>query len=132
MSQENVEIVREVIGAFNRRDVGAFAALCTQHVEIVPVRASVEATIYQGPGAVDRFFTESDQAWDRLSVEANEIRDFGDTALALGTLSARGRSSGVEVEMQLGWVFEFDGGLIAAARTFPSYKEALEAVGLAE
>jgi ketosteroid isomerase-like protein len=132
MSQENVEVVRRAMGAFNRRDADDFAALCTQQVEIVPIRAAVEETIYQGPDAVDRFFGESDQTWERLSVEADELRDLGVTVLALGTLLARGRGSGADVEMQLGWVFEFEGGLIAAVRTYPSGKEALEAVGLAE
>lgn len=126
MASENVEIVQRATEAFNRRDVDGFAALCTPEVEIVPMRAALEETIYRAPDAVQRFFTESDQAWEHLIVETDEIQDLGERVLAQGTLVARGRASGAEVEMKLGWVFEFDGGLIAAIHTHASREDALE------
>ncbi|MEO7196892.1 MAG: nuclear transport factor 2 family protein [Solirubrobacterales bacterium] len=132
MSEENVEILRRAFEAFNRRDADGFATLCTQDVEIVPIRAAVEDTIYRGPDAVNRFFTESDQVWDHLRVEVDEIHDLGDRVLVLGLFCARGRASGAEVEIKAGWVAELEGGLIAAARTYASGEDALEAAGLSE
>jgi ketosteroid isomerase-like protein len=57
-SEENVESVLRGVDAFNRRDVEAFAALGTPDVEVVPMRAAVEAISYRGPEGVAQFFAE--------------------------------------------------------------------------
>ena len=49
MSDENVEIMRAAIEAFNRRDGEGFGALLARDAEIVPVRAALEGTVYRGP-----------------------------------------------------------------------------------
>ena len=51
MSQQNVELVRVAVEAFNRRDGAAFDALLASDAEIVPVRAAVERVSYQGADA---------------------------------------------------------------------------------
>jgi ketosteroid isomerase-like protein len=37
MSQENVDLVRRAVDAFNRRDLDAFVALTDDDVEVIPV-----------------------------------------------------------------------------------------------
>ena len=51
MSQENLEFARKVIEWFNARDTAAMQAHSTDDVEIVPLRAAIEDTVYRGPGA---------------------------------------------------------------------------------
>jgi hypothetical protein len=51
MSQEYVEMMRQVMDAFNRRDGEAFDHMLTSDAEVVPVRADLEGTIYRGPDA---------------------------------------------------------------------------------
>jgi hypothetical protein len=48
MSQENVETMRAVIEAFNRREGTEFGAFLADDAEIVPIRAAVEGTTYRG------------------------------------------------------------------------------------
>jgi hypothetical protein len=51
MSQENVELARRIVEWFNARDLDALQAHSTDDLEIVPLRAAIEHTVYRGPGA---------------------------------------------------------------------------------
>ena len=51
MSQENVELAHRIVEWFNARDVDALQAHSTDDLEIVPLRAAIEDTVYRGPGA---------------------------------------------------------------------------------
>src|SRR5688572_18315051 len=92
MSRKNVETAWLSVDAFNQRDPDAFAELCVPEVEIVPLRAAMEGTVYRGNDAVSRFFAESDEAWEDLKLEDVEIREVGGRVLAFATLRARGRA----------------------------------------
>ncbi len=72
MSQENVEIVRTAIDAFNRRDAKTFAADLAQDAEIVPMRAALEGTVYRGPDAASQYCAAVDESWDNLRWEVEE------------------------------------------------------------
>lgn len=133
-SQENVESVLRGVDAFNRRDVEAFAALGTPDVEVVPMRAAVEAISYRGPEGVAQFFAETDEIWDAISVELSERPTQVDdrTIYASGRLRGRGHDSGIDVDMEVAWVFRFRDGLISSSRTYADVARAREDAGLSE
>jgi ketosteroid isomerase-like protein len=132
MSEENVEIVRTAIEAFNRRDAEAFAADLAQDAEIVPMRAALEGTVYRGPDAASQYCAAVDESWDNLRWEVEEVRDGGDWVLALGRIRGRGADSGAEIDTRAGWFVRFRDGLIASFHTFSDRSAALEAAGLSE
>ena len=84
MSQENVELVRAALEAFNRRDGAAFDALLASDAEIVPVRAAVERVSYQGADAGSQYCAAVDERWESARWEVEDIRDDGNWVLALG------------------------------------------------
>jgi len=49
--------------AFNRGDVEGFAAALTEDATIVPLRAALEDTVYQGPDAARDFWADAMEAW---------------------------------------------------------------------
>jgi ketosteroid isomerase-like protein len=132
MSQENVEMVRRGADAFNRRDAEGFGVLLAPDAEIVPLRAALEGTVYRGPAAATEFFADSDESWENLHVEVEEIRDGGECILAFGRLWGRGRGSGVDTEMPMAWVVRFRDGQITTFRAYTDPDEAAEAAGLSE
>jgi ketosteroid isomerase-like protein len=132
MSQENVEIVRAAMEAFNRRDGEAFGALLAKDAEIVPVRVAVDGTVYRGPDAAAQYCAAVDESWENLRWEVEEIRDGGDWVLAVGRIRGRGRGSGAAIDNRAGWVARFREGLITSFRTCADRAEALKAVGLQE
>ena len=132
MSQENVEAMRVAMEAFNRRDADAFGALFTDDAEIVPVRASLEGTVYRGPDAAAQYCAAVDESWDNLAWEIEDTRDGADWVLALGRIRGEGRNSGVAIDARAGWVARFRDGLVTNFHTYADRAEALEAVGLSE
>jgi ketosteroid isomerase-like protein len=132
MSQENVEIMRSAIEAFNRRDGQGFGALLSADAEIVPVRAALEGTVYRGPDAAEQYCAAVEESWENLGWEVEEVRDGVDWVVALGRIRGEGRGSGAAIDARAGWVARFQDGLITTFRTYPDRADALGAVGLPE
>ena len=66
MSQENVELVKRLIDAFNRRDVEGFAALTTPDFEWITSMAAVEGEVFRGREGIDTYFGRMKEAWDEF------------------------------------------------------------------
>jgi hypothetical protein len=69
MSQENVELARRMIEWFNAPDAEAAQAHSTHDVEIVPLRAAIEDTVYRGPEAFAAFGTDTEESWEEIRFE---------------------------------------------------------------
>lgn len=132
MSQENVEVMRTAIEAFNRRDGEGFDACLATDTEIVPVRAALEGITYVGPDAGTQYCRAVEQSWDDLRWEVEEIRDGGQWVLALGRIRGKGHDTGAVVDSRAGWLAQFRGGLITKFQTYPDRTKALEAAGLSD
>ena len=133
MSRENVEIMRRFHETFNRRDVDAWLELMHPDVELVPITARMEGTVYRGHAEIRRWLTQFDQDWELFRTAPVEFHDLGDRVLVLGTWDARARTSGVTLDAQPGaWVATMREGKITRQETFTNRFDALEAVGLRE
>ena len=131
MSQENVEIVRRVIDAYNRRDVAAILAVCDEDVSCFSVVAPVEGP-YRGHDGLRQYFEGVVGGWERMLIEEPDFRDAGAYVVVLYRLSMRGRGSGVELAQDGGSTFEFRDGRIVEWRSYLTGQEALKAAGLRE
>src|SRR6476619_1119339 len=100
MSQENVEMARQAIEAFDRRDRAAWLALHGPDHEVVPDRGFPEAGAIRGRELAWEFFVNVFGAFEPLPIGGVEVVDAGvDKVLIHYRLDARGRASGAEVEI---------------------------------
>jgi ketosteroid isomerase-like protein len=134
VSQENVETVRRSLDGWNRGDVEAW--LQSAHPEIewsseIVRRVEGSETVYRGPAEMRRYWDEWHSVWE-VMIDISEIRDLGDTVVALASIRTRGEASGIDLERPVAYVFEFDGGLARKVRAYLDPHQALEAVGLSE
>jgi ketosteroid isomerase-like protein len=118
MSQGNVEIVRRSWEAFSRGDLDGFFADLAD-----------DAEFEEDPAFYLRAFQEQ-MVSHRFEVE--QLHDLGDRVLALLHESARGASSGLEVEQHPAFLYTFRANRIARVRAYLDRTAALEAVGLSE
>ena len=132
MSQENVEIVRRVFDAFNRRDIDAFLEFLDFDVEWVPILAVLEGRVYRGHEDIRQWIDDLATDWEFFEVYYEELRDLGDRVLVSGHWRARGGASGVEVENPGTYLYEIKDGKVVSMRTFTDRAEALDAAGLPE
>jgi len=133
MSEENVEVVRRSIDAFNRGDVEAM---------VVDVHPEVEGTDdprvpgapHKGRGRakVKRYFESMSRYWESVRLAPERVIDLGDDVLVLGRMTARSRRGGPEIERPLDQMVTLRDGKIIRNRIFSTRAEALEAAGLEE
>ena len=134
MSQENVEVVERCLRAWNRGDRDGWLAPIHAEAEwSSAIQRQVEGAthVYRGWAELRRFWDEWHALWD-VDIDVSEVRDLGDFVLVLAAFRAQGKSSGAEVEQSIGYVFEFEDGLIRRASAYLSPEEALRAAGLRE
>ncbi len=134
MSRENVEMVETAFRAWNRGDRDGWLAPMHPEVEwSSAIQRQVEGaeTVYRGQAELGRFWDEYHDLWS-FDIEVAEMRDLGDSVLALARIRATGGASGVEVERSIGYVFQVENGLLRRGRAYLSAEEALEALGLSE
>jgi ketosteroid isomerase-like protein len=132
MSQENVEIARLGYEAFNRRDVDGVLDLCDPDVEWEDI-PSLDIPAAVGKDAVRVYFETVMAAWDRVRREPVEIIDLGgDRVLVLCHVTARGRGSGIEVDVRIGDLLTLRDGRVVCWTSYASWAQARKAAGLRE
>jgi ketosteroid isomerase-like protein len=137
VSEENVEIVRSVLEAANRRDAATTLALYDpqvvwDHTHGPMMELMGGPATYHGHAGLRRWFREYYEAWGDVQAEIVELIDAGDQVISIITYRARGRASGVEVELPMAGLWTIDDGKVVRAEWFRTGGEALEAAGLSE
>ena len=132
MSQENVEIVRDAISAFNRGDLESPAKHFAPDVSWHDQRELPGARTHHGLDGVGSHLRSTMEDLDDYHAEVQAIRDLGDQVMIRALVSARGRKSGVPVKRETFTVMTLGGKRITRVEIFGSEAEALEALGLVE
>src|SRR5262245_50291486 len=133
MSEENVQLFRDGLDAFNRRDRSAFLALTDPNYENIPPKDWPESGSIRGREAIWDFFVAGQEPWERGSFEVGEIIDAGNgKVVAEQTAEMRGKVSGAQVAWRYWHVMTFRQGKAARSEWFITRAEALEAAGLSE
>ena len=125
MSEENVEIFKRAVVAWDRD----FDAWIEQYDPEVEWFALME--VFRGPAGVR-------QAWEsfkgdmQLTVRWGDIRDLGESVLALGEMTATGPTTGLNFTGELAELVTYRDGRTIRVRDFASHAEGLEAAGLSD
>jgi len=132
MSQENVEIVRAAIEAWNRRDLTTWLALFRSDAEIDWSRARGPFKgVYRGHGEHEAFWDVFWSTFEDVQVETYDVAEAGREVVVSNTAHMRGRD-GIKVTAKSTFVWTVENGQITRFRMFQERTEALEAVGLRE
>jgi ketosteroid isomerase-like protein len=130
MSQENVEVVHRIAEAVGRRDVALFLELTHPDVEWhTSLSVISEGGAYHGHTGIHRYVSDLGDAFDSFAITLEHVLALGEIAVAVGTVSYRGKTSGIENTEQFGWTFRFQDGLIMYLRAFRNPEQVLGAVG---
>jgi ketosteroid isomerase-like protein len=130
MSGDLVEIARRAVDHFNRGERDALAELASPDIEIVPLRAALEGTVFRGETANEDFWRAIDDTWEEIHMDADEIVDSGETVAIIGRMRGRAKGTAVEVDSPAAWVLTFDDEKVASFRTYTDVAEGRRAAGL--
>ncbi len=129
MSQENVDLIREIYEGWLRGETGLD--------RFDPEIAMFESTTLPGAAsavgidAVERYIESFARYWDEIRFEAQEYIDFGEQVVVIARLKGRGKTSGATVERTWAYVWTVREGKALRMDGYASRSEALEAVGVA-
>jgi len=137
MSQENVEVIRQLWLAYVRRDYEASTEALDDAVELwSDPRANMETGLVRGREAViasiGGFVASFDDYWCE---EPQELLDVGDWVIVVVRSGGRGRTSGVQVSQVWTVAYKLRRGQIIRIEFHPDKSEAMtsiEAAGLSE
>ena len=133
MSQENVQIVRAGLDAFNRGDVDTAFEDFAPDFEFDMSRAigiNINRDVYD----LDQFRRLLDEftgTWDSFRLGVDEYIDAGEHVVTPFTNRLSGRD-GIELQARGTWVWTIRGGAVVRACLYQEFEEALEAAGLRE
>jgi ketosteroid isomerase-like protein len=127
MSQANLDLARNAVAAYNRRDIGALTELTTDDFEWVTWTGTVQPSTYRGADGLASYFRDA-EVWGLLNLEVHEYHDVDDRVLVVGTLHARGGGSGVEIRSPYYSAFYVRDGKLARVLSFRTEAEVREAL----
>jgi ketosteroid isomerase-like protein len=128
---ENVEIVKEGLAIFER--TGDFAwSLLAPDAEMVNAPGSPFTNASGHQGFRD-WLKDVNEAFEKWEPRVDDVLDApGDKVLVLNRMWGRGRSTGIESEIELNIVYTVVNGKITRMEGYYTRDEALEAAGLKE
>ncbi len=128
MSQENVETIRSIYEAFNRRDWDGVLRGMHPDIEWKTTRTGT----YRGHEEVLRFYEDMREPFEEVMVEPGEWFDQGDRIVVFLRIRARPRGSDAVAENRVGHLWTMRDGKAIRCETFPRREDALQAAGLSE
>jgi ketosteroid isomerase-like protein len=132
MSEENVEIVRRLYDALNRGDREGAIELLDPGIRYDLSERVFNPAVYDGHDGIRRFTEEIDEVWDAFRVEPLDFIDVGNKVVVSHLVRARGKGSGVDVELPSTSVCTLRDQKVTAVRMYREHSRALKAAGLSE
>ena len=132
MSEENVEVVRRGYAAFAEEGVEGAIPFFTEDAVIYSIPEWPDDPEYHGHDGIRKLTRQWTENFDSFGFDISELRDGGDTVVALYELVGETKGSAMPMRMQVGTVSELRDGRISRQRLFSSWEGALEAAGLTE
>jgi ketosteroid isomerase-like protein len=133
VSRDNVELVAAALEALNARDTEAAARLLHEDVEWRPLLTAggaLEGSVYRGPESVARYMEDLDEVFLDTHIETISLESAApDRVLFEGRVTARGRESGVPLDVQIWAAWEIRDGKGHRGTAYWSRAEALDALG---
>jgi ketosteroid isomerase-like protein len=134
MSQENVEVVRRVVKAFNRQDWATWNSLYHADAEWFDPPEVPGSGVHRGRRSIRQYFDELlEIAAEGFKIEVDALEDLGgDCVLIRGRTVLVARGSGIPIDAKVFQLVDLRDGRVRSVRNFRSGTEALEAAGLRE
>src|SRR4051794_4180990 len=125
MSQENVEIVRQALEAFEP-SLDRVARFWHPDIDWRAIEgAPDDIGVFAGHEAMRRYYEQWYETFEEIRVEPEELIDGADQVVAAVHVTAIMKGSDASIDMRLGIVFTLRDGLIVHGREYATFDAAL-------
>lgn len=133
MAEEDLDVMRRWCDTWNHGDIDAFADLFDADAEVITDPSFMEAEPFKGRAAIRKWFEGFKESWQEGGeVALRELFEIGDKVVLRFDWRVRGRTSGIETELDVTGVNPIRKGRIVHQQYYFDHAAALEAVGLSE
>jgi ketosteroid isomerase-like protein len=133
MSEENVEIIRKAVEAFNSEGPEAAGQrFFADEIEFHDPPDSPSPRVARGRDAVREQFNAFNETWEKHTTELREIRAVGPDKVVLVSIEHFTGRDGIELQAPSASVFTLRGGKVIRWETFWDGERAREAAGVSE
>jgi len=128
MPRGNVELIREAVQAWGRRDSATIRELFDEQAEFrSAIVGGVEGALYRGHDDIDRYFADLDGAFEDWHTADERYFDVGgDRVVLLYRTVGRGRGSGVPLDYPVGILFTLRDCLVVRGEVYLEPHDALK------
>jgi ketosteroid isomerase-like protein len=127
---EDAELVDQLVDAVARQDLDRLLELTDPDVEWQSVFAQLrEGGLYRGHEGIRQYVADLAETAEALQSVIDDTLSVGDTILAVGRLTYRGKGSGAETETAVGYFLRVRNGRALQMRVFRDPEEALVVLG---
>ena len=133
VSQSNVDVFQRMFATY--AEAGVEPALRWVHEDAVieiPPEMSAEPDTYHGHDGARRYFAGFEGMLDDVRFETVELAAVGERVMAHLSVTGRGASSGLDVQLDAFVVTEFADDRILRMRPYPSREAAERAIAVAD
>ena len=123
--------MRRAWAAFSLVDFDGVLRELDSEVVVVPFGAAMEGKSYRGhDGVLGWWRDEILVSWEHFQVFPERFQRVGERLLVAGRWNARGRGSGVDLDIPATWVIEVRDGKIVYWQTYTDHAQARRDIGL--
>jgi ketosteroid isomerase-like protein len=135
MSQENVEIVRAAIAAWNRGDwVGALKDTAPDFILDNSMNLGEWRGVHRGSDQVKLMWQKFTEPWDSVRIEVKEFIEANENVVVTRQAAHFVGRDGIELPgpVRSGWLWTIRDGALGHLATYNDLDEALKAAGLSK
>jgi ketosteroid isomerase-like protein len=131
VSEDDFEAVRRAWAAASRGDEEGMLREFHPEIVAVPFGAAMEGKAYRGPQEVMRWWRDEIlTSWESFRVLPERYQRSGEKLLVTGRWNARGKESGVDLDIFASWVIEVRDAKIVYWQTYTDHAQARRDAGL--
>jgi ketosteroid isomerase-like protein len=131
MSEENVEIMRRIIDAWDSGDLSEWANGLHEEIKWVPLAENPQTEPIHGAEATLAFVADWIEPWEEYTVELLGIIDAGEWVV-ISTRQFGKLPTGAEISIEMHAAAEFRDDQVVEMRWFMNEADAREVAGLSE
>jgi ketosteroid isomerase-like protein len=133
MPREDIEVVEQLVDAFNSGDIDGILALTHADFEVeVPPELSAEPDVYRGHAGMRRYWESFHDALDDVRFQVEGFWEADGAVVVAMRVTAKGRRTAIAIEQRNGGVWRTSEGKALQANIFASLADALDSVELSE
>ena len=87
----------------------------------------LDGDVYRGHDGIRRFIADMDEDIEDMQVRVEDVLEVGENVVVYGAIVGKGRGSGMDLDLPLGWVIRVRDGRVDYLRAYPERGDAMEA-----